>query len=69
MRHSLTDFTILENLPECPNCGAATVFTSAAELKDNRVYMIFLCPNCDAGETKVWRPEWQHMAEALETQD
>jgi hypothetical protein len=60
MRHSLAHFSVTENLPHCDNCGASLVFAHAADLaKDGRVYLIFKCIACDAGESKVWRPEWQ----------
>jgi predicted RNA-binding Zn-ribbon protein involved in translation (DUF1610 family) len=66
MRQSLPQFSVNENLPECPACGATTVFAHAADFARNgRVYMIFTCPACGAGETKVWRPEWQAFADAL----
>ena len=66
MRHTLNHFSVTENLPECPACGAATVFTHSADFaRDRRVYLIFTCPACGAGETKVWRPEWQAFADAL----
>ncbi len=66
MRHTLTHFSVTENLPECPACGATTVFAHAADMgRDGRVYLIFTCPACAAGETKVWRPEWQSLSENL----
>lgn len=66
MRQSLPQFSVNENLPECPACGATTVFAHAADFARNgRVYMIFTCTACGAGETKVWRPEWQAFADAL----
>ncbi len=66
MRYTLTHFSVKENLPQCPACGADTVFTHCADMgRDGRVYLIFTCPSCTAGETKVWRPEWQSLAENL----
>lgn len=67
MRHTLTHFTVTENLPHCDNCGTELVFANSADLgKDKRVYLIFKCAHCDAGESKVWRPEWQTtLADAL----
>jgi hypothetical protein len=60
MRHTFTHFPVTENLPRCDNCGATLVFANAADqAKDGRVYLIFKCAACGAGETKVWRPEWQ----------
>ena len=70
MRHTVTYFSIKENLPHCENCGADLVFANAADLaRDKRVYLIFKCNNCSAGETKVWRPEWQTLADALEVDE
>ena len=69
MRHTITHFSVTENLPECPDCGAATTFANAAELsREKRVYMIFKCTACGA-ETKVWRPEWQALSDALVAED
>jgi predicted RNA-binding Zn-ribbon protein involved in translation (DUF1610 family) len=66
MRHTLPHITVTENLPHCPACGATAVFASAADVgKDGRVYFIFKCTNCDAGEFKIWRPQWQAMADML----
>lgn len=66
MRHTLTHVSVKENLPFCDNCGAALVFDNAADLaRDGRVYLIFKCGSCSAGETKVWRPEWQSLADML----
>jgi hypothetical protein len=66
MRHTLTYFSVKDNLPQCPACGAPTVFTHSADMgRDGRVYLIFTCPSCAAGETKVWRPEWQSLSENL----
>ena len=66
MRHTLSHFSITENLPECPACGAKTTFVHAADFaRDGRVYLIFMCTSCEAGETKVWRPEWQVLADTL----
>ena len=60
MRHNLNHFSVTENLPHCDNCGAPLVFANAADLgRDGRVYLIFKCVACTAGESKVWRPEWQ----------
>ena len=70
MRHTVTHFTVTENLPQCEKCGAAMVFANAADLgKDKRVYLIFKCVSCAAGETKVWRPEWQTLVDALEVDE
>jgi len=58
--------SVTENLPECPNCGSPAPFVHAADIgKDGRVYFIFRCENCDAGEFKIWRPQWQAMADML----
>lgn len=66
MRHNLSHVSVTENLPACPACGQATVFAHAADFaRDKRMYFIFSCPSCSAGETKVWRPEWQALADAL----
>jgi hypothetical protein len=66
MRHNLSHFSVTENLPPCPACGKSTVFAHAADFaRDKRLYMIFNCVSCSAGETKVWRPEWQALADAL----
>lgn len=66
MRHSLAHFAVTENLPHCEQCGATLHFTQAADMgRDGRVYLIFTCTACTAGETKVWRPEWQHLADVI----
>ena len=60
MRHTLTHFSVTENAPHCDNCGATLVFANAADLdRSGRIYLIFKCVACSAGESKVWRPEWQ----------
>jgi hypothetical protein len=65
MRQNLMHFSVTENLPACPACGAPTQFTHAADFgRDKRVYLIFRCTSCSAGETKVWRPEWQALADS-----
>jgi hypothetical protein len=65
MRHT-THFTVTENLPHCDNCGASLVYTRTVDLsKDGRVYLIFRCTECDAGERMVWRTEWQALADSL----
>lgn len=65
MRHNVKHIT-LTSTPECPKCGAPTVFTNQADIaKDKRVHFIFRCPVCDAGEMKVWRPEWQELVDLL----
>jgi hypothetical protein len=70
MRYTISHLSITENLPACPACGATTTFAKAADVgRDNRVYLIFRCTNCDAGETKVWRPEYQAMADMLIADD
>ncbi len=52
--------------PDCPACGAPTEFTRNADIgRDGRVYLIFRCNACAAGETKVWRPEWQALTDSL----
>jgi hypothetical protein len=52
--------------PDCPTCGAPTDFTHNADIaRDGRVYLIFRCTACAAGETKVWRPEWQELTHSL----
>ena len=70
MRHNLANYAVTENLPTCPACGAATVFAHAADFgRDKRVYLVFKCLACDAGETKVWRPEWQALVEVLDVDE
>ena len=66
MRHTLNHISVTENLPDCPGCGNPAPFVHAADIgKDGRVYFIFKCGNCDAGEFKIWRPQWQAMADML----
>lgn len=66
MRYTLSHLTLTENLPECSACGAPLVFANAADVgRDGRVNLIFRCASCSAGETKVWRPEYQAMADLL----
>lgn len=70
MRHTLTQLPATENLPRCDHCGASLVFANTADLsKDGRVYLIFNCVACSAGETKVWRAEWQVLADSLAVDD
>lgn len=70
MRYTIAHIKIVDNLPECPNCGATTVFANAADVgKDGRVNLIFRCTNCSAGETKVWKPEYQAMADLITSDD
>jgi hypothetical protein len=46
------------------------VFADAADVgRDGRVNLIFRCTNCSAGESKVWRPEYQAMADMLAADD
>jgi hypothetical protein len=66
MRHNLPHFEVTENIPACPACGATATFTKTGDLgRDGRLYLIFKCTNCDAGEFKVWRPQWQAMTDLL----
>jgi len=66
MRYVLSQVAITDNAPACHACGAPTVFAQAADvLHDNRVYLIFKCSSCTAGETRVWRQEWQYLANML----
>ena len=70
MRYTIAHIKIVDNLPECPNFGATTVFANAADMgKDGRVYLIFRCTNCSAGETKVWKPEYQAMSDLISSDD
>ena len=69
MRHNMMHVSVTTNLPTCPTCGAATSFAHAADYgRDKRVYFIFNCAAC-ANETKVWRAEWQAMADAIVSDD
>jgi hypothetical protein len=66
MRHTLAHISVTENLPQCPVCGQLADFVHAADVgKDGRVYFIFKCGHCGAGEFKIWRPQWQAMADML----
>lgn len=67
MRHTLPHITVTENVPPCPACGSnAAVFTHTGDVgKDKRLYLIFKCQACGAGEFKVWRPQWQAMTDLL----
>jgi hypothetical protein len=66
MRYTLSHLKLTENLPNCPACGATMVFADAADVgRDGRVNLIFRCTNCSAGEAKIWRPEYQAMADLL----
>ena len=59
IRFSASDFV-------SPPRGVPAAFVHAADVgKDGRVYFIFKCGNCDAGEFKIWRPQWQAMADML----
>lgn len=71
MRHSIPHIKIeSDNLPECPKCGAKTTFTHLADMgRDGKVYFIFRCDVCDAGEMKIWRPEWQSLADTIAADD
>jgi ribosomal protein S27AE len=70
MRYTVSHLKVTENLPLCPACGTPTVFANAADMaRDGRVYLIFRCHACPAGETKVWRPEYQAMADMLASDD
>jgi hypothetical protein len=65
MRHNVSHLVVTAT-PDCPACGAPTVFTQQADIaRDGRVHLIFRCPACNAGETKVWRPEWQDMVDLV----
>ncbi len=66
MRHNIPHVSAGDSLPECPECGTPTVFTHTADLaRDGRVYFIFKCDACPAGESKFWRAEWQALADTL----
>ena len=66
MRHKLPPIAAIENVPSCPACGAPGAFTQLGDVgKDKRLYLIFSCTACDAGEFKVWRPQWQTMADLI----
>src|SRR3989304_4443237 len=58
MRHTLTHFSVTENLPHCDNCGANLVFANSADLaKDGRLYLIFKCSLLGGGDEGVGAPE------------
>jgi hypothetical protein len=71
MRHTLTHFSVTDNVPHCDHCGAPLKFANAADQdRSGRVYLIFKCVSCAAGESKVWRPEWQAaLADSLVADD
>lgn len=64
MRHSVPQLTL--TAPECPLCDTPMNFTNMADIdKSGKVYMIFTCPNCQNGEMKLWRQEWQAMSDLI----
>jgi RNase P subunit RPR2 len=69
MRHIVQNYTPTEPLPKCEHCGEATQFSKAAFIaKDNRVHLVFKCLSCGQ-EMRVARPEWQHLADMLVTDE
>lgn len=64
MRHSVPHITV--PAPECPECNTPLTFTHVADVDRNgKVYLIFTCPNCQYGERKFWRPEWQELTDLI----